>query len=172
MLVYVVLFSLGYILLLTFAAGVRQVLKRGGDSSALPALAFGAAVWVNVAGTIGLVAIGAAAFRAPSLDAGTAQALSDIGNISFALIGVPFAVLFGAASISAMSTRVFPRWISGVGFLVVILNLVKVFTVFTRTGAFAPGGGLSIIAVVPIWVWTLAVGILMIRGIKSSTVSA
>ena len=72
MLVFVLLFSVGYILLLTFAAGVRQVLRRAGDSSTLPVLAFGAAIWVNVVGTIGLVAIGAAAFRAPSLEPGIA----------------------------------------------------------------------------------------------------
>lgn|GEM_PF-6996807 len=172
MLVFVLLFSVGYILLLTFAAGVRQVLRRAGDSSTLPVLAFGAAIWVNVVGTIGLVAIGAAAFRAPSLEPGIAQSLSDMNNIGFALIGVPFAVLFGAASVSAMSARVFPRWIIWVGFLIVALNVVKLFTVFTRSGGFAPGGDLSIVPVVPIWVWTIAVGILMIRGIKSPTASS
>jgi hypothetical protein len=95
-----------------------------------------------------------------------------MNNIGFALIGVPFAVLFGAASVSAMSARVFPRWIIWVGFLIVALNVVKLFTVFTRSGGFAPGGDLSIVPVVPIWVWTIAVGILMIRGIKSPTASS
>ncbi len=91
-----------------------------------------------------------------------------MSNIGFALIGIPFAVLFGAASISAMSTRALPRWIGWLGALIVILNLVKIFTVFPRSGGFAPSGGLSVIAVVPIWVWTIAVGVVMIRGAKRS----
>ena len=171
-LTFVVLFAVGYILLLTFVAALREVLKSAGDPSALPDISFAGAVWVAGVGTIGLAALGAAAFRAPSLEPGTTQALFDVNNIAFALLGAPFAALFGAASISAMSTRVFPRWVTWVGLLIVVLNVVKLFTLFTRSGGFAPGGGLSIVAVVPIWIWTIAVGVLMIRGIKSRTAPA
>ena len=170
-LIFVLLFALGYILLLTFAAALRAVLKRAGDASPLPDISFGGAVWVTGVGTIAVAALGAAAFRAPSLEPGTTQALFDANNIAFALLGAPFAALFGAASISAMITRVFPRWITWVGLLIVVLNVVKLFTLFTRSGSFAPGGGFSIVAVVPIWIWTIAVGILMIRGVKTSTPS-
>ena len=171
-LTFVVLFGIGYILLLTFAAGLRQLLRRAGDTSGLPPLVFGAAVWVIVVGTLSGIAIGAAAYRAPALEPGTTQALFDVSNIGFALIGIPFAVLFGAASISAMSTRALPRWMGWLGALIVILNLVKIFTVFPRSGGFAPGGGLSLVAVVPIWVWTIAVGVVMIRGgAKTSSTS-
>ena len=163
-LVFVLLFGLGYILLLTFTVGVWELLRRAGDRSGLPALVFAAGLWVIVVGSAALVAIGAAAFRAPAIAPGTAQSLLDVSNIAFALIGFPFALLYGAASLSATLTRALPRWIVWVGALVVVLNLIKVFSVFPRSGSFAPGGGLSLVAVVPIWVWTIAVGVVMIRG--------
>jgi len=165
-LVFVLLFGLGYILLLTFTVGVWELLRRAGDGSGLPALVFAAGLWVIVVGSAALVAVGAAAFRAPAIAPGTARSLLDVSNIAFALIGFPFALLYGAASLSAMLTRALPRWIVWVGALVVVLNLVKVFSVFPRSGSFAPGGGLSLVAVVPIWVWTIAVGVVMIRGTR------
>jgi hypothetical protein len=163
-LVYVALFGVAYILLMTFAAGLRQKLRRAGDRSDLPSLAFGAAVWINAVGLMGVAVLGAAAFRAPALDATTSQALGDIGNVAFALIGAPFAVLFAAASISAMGTRAFPRWVNWVGILAAVVNVAKLLTLFQRTGGLAPNGSLSILFVIPIWVWSVAVGVLMIRS--------
>lgn len=168
-LTFVVLFGIGYLLLITFAAGLRQMLRRAGDASGLPPLVFGAAVWVNVVGTVSGIAIGAAAYRAPALAPDTTRALYDLSNISFAVIGIPFAVLFGAASISAISTRALPRWIGWLGALIVLLNVAKIFTVFPRSGAFAPGGAFSLVAIAPIWLWTIAVGVVMIKGRSEPT---
>ncbi len=156
-----VLFPVAYLLLVLFAAGLRGMLERAGDTSGLPRLVFAAAVWVIVVGTVSVIATGAAAFRAPALDPNAAQALFDVNNIGFALIGVPFAVLFGAASVSSMSTRALPRWIAWVGILAGVLNVAKVFTVLSRSGGLSPGGGFSLAAVVPIWIWTVAVGVVM-----------
>src|SRR5712692_4778504 len=61
-LVFVLLFGLGYILLLTFTVGLWELLRRAGDRSGLPALVFAAGLWVIVVGSAALVAIGAAAF--------------------------------------------------------------------------------------------------------------
>lgn len=163
-LLYVALFAIAYILLVTFAAALRQMLRQSGDGSGLPDLAFGAALWTIAIGSAGLLAVGAAAYRAPALTAGTSQSLADVTNIAFSLIGAPFAVLFGAASISGMRTGALPRWVGWLGILTAALNVVKVFTVFPRSGGFAPGGGASIVFLIPIWVWSIAVGVLMLRG--------
>jgi len=162
-LVYVALFGVAYILLMMFAAGLRQKLRRAGDRSDLPSLAFGSAVWINAVGLTGVGVLGAAAYHAPAVDPNTSRALFDLGNVVFALLGAPFAVLFAAASISAMGTRAFPRWINWVGILAAVVNVAKLLTLFQRTGGLAPNGSLSILFIIPIWVWSIAVGVVMIR---------
>ena len=47
--------------------------------------------------------------------------------------------------------------------LAALPNLLKLGTLFSSSGAFAPGGMGSLIALAPIWVWTIAVGVIMIR---------
>lgn len=163
-LVFVVLFGLGYMALLTFAAGLSQVLRQAGDNSGLPILTVAGAVWAIVVGTASVMAAGAAAFRTPDLEAATAQAFIDISNVGFALIGAAFAVLFGAASLSAWSTRALPRWVSWLGLIIVVLNVMKLLTLFSRDGAFAPGGIFGLIAVIPIWIWTVVAGVVLVRG--------
>jgi hypothetical protein len=170
-LVYAALFAVAYILLITFAAGLRQKLRRAGDASDLPSLAFGAAVWIVAVGLVGVAVLGAVAYRAPALDATTTQAVADVGSVTFSLLGAPFAVLFAAASISAMGTGAFPRWVNWVGILAALLNVAKLFTLFQRSGGLAPNGSLNIVFVIPIWVWSIAVGVLMIRKSGRARVS-
>lgn len=163
-LLFVALFAIAYLLLVVFAGAIRQFLRRSGDASALPDLAYGAALWTNAVGLAALLATGAGAYRAPAIEAPIAQALLDVTNVGFALLGVPFAVLFIAASLSGLRTQAFPRWVCGLGLLTGALNIAKVFTIFPRSGAFAPNGPASLIFVVPIWVWTVAVAVVMWRA--------
>ena len=166
-LVYAYLFGLGLVLLTVFGAVLRTTLRRAGDTSALPDLVLVAAAWIGAADLVNVGVWATAAFRAPSLDPGAAQALFDASNIGFALLGIPFVILFGAASISALSTRAFPAWIGWLGIATALLNLLKPFTMFARSGGLSPNGGLTIVPLVPIWIWTIAVGVLMIRGVKT-----
>jgi len=161
------LFGIGVLLLTFFGAGLRRWLRRAGDTSFLPDLVLAATVWIAAADSINVGATAVAAFRAPALDARTAQILFDFGNIGFALLGIPFALLFGAAALSAMSTRALPRSIVWLGVLTAILNLLKPVTMFARSGALAPNGALTIVALAPIWVWTIAVGVILVRGSRT-----
>lgn len=162
LLVGVVLFALGYVLLLTLGAAIRQRLRAAGDTSGMPDLAFGASLWTIVIGTVGQLAVGAAAFRAPELDAATAQTMSDVATLSFTVIGAAFAGFIGAASISAGATRAWPRWLTWVGAVAAVLNLAKLFTLFATTGPLAPEGLLTFAALISIWVWTIAVGVVLV----------
>ena len=165
-LIYAYLFGIGLMLLTWFGAALRLRLRRAGDSSALPDMVLAAAVWIAAADAINVGVTATAAFRAPGLDARTAQVLADFGNVGFALLGIPFAVLFGATAISAMATRALPRWLVWLGALTAILNLLKPITMFARSGALAPNGALTLVPLIPIWVWTIAVGVRMARGVK------
>lgn len=46
-LVFVALFAVAYLLLIIFGAGLRQVLRRAGDTTGLPDLVLAASVWIN-----------------------------------------------------------------------------------------------------------------------------
>jgi Domain of unknown function (DUF4386) len=163
-LLYVALFAIAYILLVTFGAALRQLLRRSGDPSALPDLVLGSTLWIVAVGFASLLGVGAAAYRSPAVTAGTAQVLSDVTSIGFAVLGAPFAVLFASASISAMNTRALPRWVGWLGLLTAVLNVAKLLTIFPRSGGFAPNGEAGLLFLLPIWVWTIAVAIVMWRG--------
>ncbi len=167
-----ILFAIGYVALLTFSVGLRGWLRRGGDASALPTLVFGAGVWTITVGSFAVMAVASAAYLAPALDPGTARTSFEMSNVGFAFIGAPFVALLGAASFSSLKTRALPAWIGWVGLLGAALNLAKLVTVFPRSGFLAPGGGSSIVAVIPIWVWSIATGVVLIRGTKNASAVA
>jgi hypothetical protein len=171
-LVYAYVFGLGILLITFFGAVLRTTLRRAGDTSAWPDLVLAATVWIAAADLVNVGAWTTAAYRAPALDAAAAQALFDTSNIGFALLGIPFAILFLSASVSAMSTRVLPDWVGWLGILTAILNVLKPITLFARNGGLAPGGPLTLVPLVPIWIWTLAVGVLMINGVRSGSQDA
>jgi Domain of unknown function (DUF4386) len=167
-LLFVALFAVAYILLVTFGAALRQALRAAGDGSAMPDLTYGATLWINAMGLVALATTGAAAYRSPGLSAGTARALFDVTNIGFALLGAPFAVLLASASLSGMGTRWFPRWVGWLGIAAGALNVAKVLTLFPRSGAFTPNGDASLLFVAPIWVWTIAVAVVLWRRAGST----
>src|SRR5439155_17074115 len=121
-LIFAYLFGIGVLLLTFFGAVLRGWLRRAGDSSPLPDLVLAATVWIAAADVVNIGAVAAAAFRAPALDPSTAQVLFDISNVGFALLGIPFALLFGAVAVSVLSTRALPRWIGWLGIVTAILN--------------------------------------------------
>jgi len=163
-LIYAYLFGIGLVLLTWFGAALRLRLRQAGDQSALPDLVLAATVWIAAFDMVLVGVTASAAFRTPGLDARTAQALVDLGNVGFALLGVPFALLFAAAALSAMRTRALSRWLVWLGAATAALNLLKPVTMFARSGALAPSGAFTFVSLIPIWVWTVAVGLRMARG--------
>jgi hypothetical protein len=73
-----------------------------------------------------------------------------------------------AASVAAPSlliwrTGVLPRWIAGIGVLVILANVVELVGVFSRTGGNAGGSGAGM-AAVPLWIiFFLATSIALLR---------
>jgi hypothetical protein len=73
-----------------------------------------------------------------------------------------------AASVAAPSlliwrTGVLPKWIAGIGVLVILANIVELVGVFSRTGGNAGGSGAGM-AAVPLWIiFFLATSIAMLR---------
>ena len=59
-----------------------------------------------------------------------------------------------------------------VGILAAVVNVAKLLTLFQRTGGLAPNGSLSVLFVIPIWVWSIAVGVILIRTPASEATSA
>lgn len=155
------------VLFLWFVGSLRSYLRSGeGGEGRLSAAAFGA----GVAG-IALLLAGVALFNTmtfklagtPGADPNVIRALFDASSALFAMASFAFAVFLAAASCSAARSGSLPPWAYWSGSAVAVIQLAAAISLVAKSGFFATGGALSIIAPVLAILWVLVISVVMVR---------
>ncbi|HZQ29044.1 MAG TPA: hypothetical protein VFA94_15210 [Acidimicrobiales bacterium] len=157
----IVLWSLASVAGLLFLATVRARLSEaeGGHSELATAAVVGgvfafALNWVG--GAMGAMS----AYREGiGLPASTVRALWDGSNVSAMLAGIGGALFAGCVAAVVMSTGLLPRWIGWLAGVVTVAQLAGLFSPLASSGAFAPGGGFSVVVLLSVLVLFLAVAV-------------
>jgi hypothetical protein len=141
---------------LPFLAGLRARLRRGeGEGGWLSTAAFAGGIGYLVF-LLASAAISAAVLNAANyfdhyrVNPDIGQTLSSVTYSTITYSGVAGGVLVGAASLVALKTRVLPKWLAIVGFVVAFIGFGSVFTY---------GLSLALEAL-----WLLAVSVIMAAG--------
>lgn len=158
------LFFLGTLLFVAFAASLRQaVAERGGGANRLAAIVYGAAV---------MKAVFDMAFIAPQisgvvaanesdapLDPAAAQALWSVGDGFFVAAEFAAALLLATTAIAAFRTRVLPVWLAWASLVVAVALVIP------------PIGWAALIFGIPLWVLVVSL-LLWSRGRQPASAPA
>jgi hypothetical protein len=165
----VLLFFIGFALYLGFFAAFREVLNASPSKhrwlATATLLAGGASIAISY---VGLGLAGAAVAEA----AGTAEAAS-VRTLfeASAVLGsapalIPIAFFLGVAGSAVAETRALPRWIAVTAWVASVLVFIASFSLYggNDTTAFWSATGLvGILALLPLYIWTLATSIVLLR---------
>jgi hypothetical protein len=165
-----VLFLIGLSLFIGFLAGLRAIAVAAADEHEwLATTTFGAgvAVTVMVLVGLGLGLAGLAIAVSSHADAAQVRLLAEIsGLVGGAPTLVPLAFFLGAAgSLGAMS-KILPRWLALVGWIGSALVLITAFSAYggsNPTVFWAANGYVTILAILPLYVWTLGASVVFLR---------
>ena len=150
---------------LWWLGSLRSYLRAGeGGESRLSAAAFGGGL-LGVTLTLGGAAVySGTVFKVAELGNPTLnRALFDAGGDLFAIAGVGFAVLLGAAACSAARSGALPPWAYWLGTVAAAAQLLSVAAIFASKGFFATGGAMAFISFFSAVVWVVAVSLLMMQ---------
>jgi hypothetical protein len=156
-------------------AGLRQLHTHARpDLQWVADLAFGAGLVFVTITLIGDALEGGTALDAIGMtpDPSAMRALTEGYTLLFGATGCVLIALIAAASgYSTLLSGALPTWTGWVAITVAALNLAAVPTMFggTSTADFwsAGGTGVTVLATFPFFAWSVAVGIVTIRGIRS-----
>jgi hypothetical protein len=156
------------ILLLWFVGSLRSAL-RGFEPGPgrLSAVAFGAGVAVVVISLIGNLMSTVLSFRQATEGIPVARFAFDLQLLTFTFIWFPASALVGAASMLSIRTGALPRAWGWLGGVIATYLLVAAATLFTDSGAFAPGGAVSLGGFGLFLGWVLVTSIMLIARTPS-----
>jgi hypothetical protein len=157
---------------IVFLAGFRQIITSSeSDLEWVADLAFGAGLLFVGVTLVGDAMEGGAALDAASghPDPSVLRALAEGHMLMFGSIGCVLLALVSAASgYVTLASAALPRWTGIVAYVVAILNVIAVPTMFggTSDSSFVSAGGVgvAIFATFPWLAWVIAVGIVTIRA--------
>jgi hypothetical protein len=157
---------------IVFLAGFRQIITSSeADLEWVADLAFGAGLLFVGVTLVGDAMEGGAALDAASghPDPSVLRALTEGHMLMFGSIGCVLLALVSAASgYVTLASGALPRWTGIVAYVVAILNIIAVPTMFggTSDSSFVSAGGVgvAIFATFPWLAWVIAVGIVTIRA--------
>jgi hypothetical protein len=153
------------LLFLWFLGSLRSYLRAAeGGEGRLSAATFGAGVAGIVLLLAGAALLSAIAFKLADgrlPDPTITRAFFDASSAFFGMVGFAFAVFFGAASCSAARSGALPPWAYWSGSAVAVLQLLGGLTLVAKSGFFATGGALSIIAPFVGLLWVVAISVLI-----------
>jgi hypothetical protein len=164
------LFLIGFTLFIGFIAGLRALaIAAAPEHEWLATTTFGAGIAIAVIGLVssGLALADIAIAASTHADAGQIRLLFEIER----LLGgapwlVPAAFFFGAAGSLGAMTKILPRWLALVGWVGSVLMLIAAFSAFgaSNPAAFwSANGGVTFLAFLPFWVWTLCASVVFLR---------
>jgi hypothetical protein len=162
---------------IVFLAGFRQIITSSeADLEWVADLAFGAGLLFVGVTLVGDAMEGGAALDAAGghPDPSVLRALTEGHMLMFGSIGCVLLALVSAASgYVTLASGALPRWTGIVAYVVAILNVIAVPTMFggTSDSSFVSAGGVgvAIFATFPWLVWVIAVGIVTIRARRRRT---
>lgn len=159
------LFTGAGIFFVWWLGSLRAFLRRAeGGGGRLSAVAFGGGVAAAGAAVVLIAGDTALAYRsANSLEPGALVFVRDASLIGIAYLGSLVSVLIAAATLVGWRTGGLPKWVALVGAGAIVVNLVGAFAAFTTTGALRPGGKSSLVPLLALDVWIVAVSVVMLQ---------
>lgn len=159
------LIALGCVFFLWWLGSLRSYLRAGeGGEGRLSIAAFGGGVLGLAMTVAGAAVFSGLVFKAARLgNPALNRALFDTAGAFFALGGVGFTVLIGAASCSAARSGSLPPWLYWFGSVAAVLQLITVAAIFAGSGFFAGGGAMAFIGFLAALIWVVAVSVLMMQ---------
>jgi hypothetical protein len=158
--------SLGTPFLLWFLGNLRGLLAEvEGGRGALATTFIVGVVLLLALFSVGTLVLTTLAWRGPGglSDAELRFLYGAVVVASTSATAMASAVSVGAPSLLIWRTGVLPKWIAGVGVLVILANIGELIGVFSRTGGNAGGSGAGM-AAVPLWIiFFLAASITLLR---------
>jgi hypothetical protein len=165
-----ILFFIGFALVIGFNAGLRALaVAAAADHEWLATTTFAAGLATLVMGFagVGLLLTDAAIVASNHADAAQVRVLFETsGVLGGAPLLVPVAFYLGAAGSLSATTRILPRWLALVGWIGSVLVLVAAFSAYggSDPAAFWSAGGMvTILALLPLYVWTLGASVAFLR---------
>ena len=160
------LFALGLIVLMVFAAGLYRVIRRAEGKDDWLAMASLASA---VAGA-GIFGAGTALFMAvayrPATDPAVARALWDAGWLAYNTAGFGFSAWIAMVAVATLRHRVLPLWTAWFAVPVALIGLVGPFAVKAGTGPFSPQGWFAVVVGLTFGAWLLATSAAMWRSAR------
>lgn len=164
------LFFIGFALFIGFNAGLRAIaVKAAPEHEWLATTTLGAGIAMTVIGIVGL-ALGLAALAIAASSHADAALIRLLFETELVFGGapwlVPAAFYLGAAGSLASATRILPRWLALAGWVGSVLVFVGALSAYGRSDPAAfwsANGGVTLLAFLPFWVWTLCAAVVFIR---------
>ena len=158
--------------ILVFLAGFRQIITHARhDLQWIADIGYGAGVLFVAITLVGDAMEAGSALDVVRLtpDASAIRALTEGHAVMFGATGcVLLAVVSGSSAITVLTSRVLPRWTGVVAWVIAVLQLFGLVTIFGGTSDrywFSSGGvGVTITATFPWLAWVITVGIVTIQG--------
>ena len=148
---------------LWFFGTVAAWIRRQGQPR-LASILFGGAITALGVATVGALAATLLAYRADGsgvASRATFQLLYDANLMAFTFIWIPLAVFVSATSMAGMRSSSLPQWLWGSGAVWAVVAVIASAGLFSHSGFFAPGGGLSFILFLVFAAWMLALSIVL-----------
>lgn len=158
--------------LLAQLTGVRSIIRNAGEGwEWAAALFFGAGTVIAAVLIIGSAAEATAAFVSGSSTEPTAvRAAWAASQMLFTFVYLPAAAVFGVAAYAVFRAGILPRWFAWLSGACAVLDLIAGLTIFGGTGNNGPIGLLPLIlGFVPVFVWFVAVSVVLVRSPRQGT---
>jgi hypothetical protein len=160
-----------------FSAALRRALRDSGRDSLLADFAVGAMI-VSVALEIASFGPTAAAgWVADTQAEGTSvMALDAAGSMMFQMVFIPLMVSVFAASTAMWVSKLFRRWLSGLGLVAGVIGIVggiiQVAAIGETGMLIDAGAGLTNAGVLGFWIWMIATSVVLFRRTSRRAVEA
>ena len=161
------LFGFATIPLLVFIAVMAYLLRRSDERSPASVIALVGGVAAAMTASVASLATATLAYRVGALGGSTTRMLFDLQNLANAAIGFGIVVFLVGVVVGAPKLAVLPAWLVPATWVVILAELVSVFQIFPRSGAFAPGGGLTYAFFGLFMLWTLITSGTLVRGVAA-----
>jgi hypothetical protein len=153
--------------LLAQFTGLRSIIRNAGEGwEWAAALFFGAGTVTAAVLIIGSAAEASAAFISGSgTEPTTVRAAWAATQMILTFVYFPSAAVLGIVAYSALRAGILPRWIAWLSGVCAVLDLIAGLTIFGGTGGNGPIGLLPLIlGATPVFVWFVAVSVVLVRG--------
>jgi hypothetical protein len=167
-------FLIGLSFFLGFIGGLRSIaVSAAADHEWLAMTTFGAGIAITVMVLVGLgLGIAGLAIAVSShADAAQVRLLAETSSlVGGAPTLVPLAFFLGAAGSLGATTKILPRWLALVGWIGSALVLIAAFSAYGAsdpTAFWSANGLVTILAILPLYVWTLGASVVFLRQKES-----